>query len=210
MVRYTAYIRTSRKSQINGLEAQKDIIDRFIDQYGGEIINLYSEQESGRKDNRVELAKALDECKKKKSILLVAKLDRVSRRVSFIAKLMESSIDLKVAEMPNADTFQLHIYSALAAAEANMISVRTKQALAVKKAQGVVLGRGDKLEVAKAARNYANSMMPTINDIKDIGIKSYNGIAKELNTRGILSRNGNNWSAAQVKRLIGYSDLVSV
>ena len=134
---YVSYIRTSLKSQNNGLEAQQRVIDSYIASNGGNVVQCYVEQVSGAKNEREELNKALAHCKRTGATLLVAKLDRVSRRVSFIASLMESSINLKVAELPNADPFQLHIYAALAEQERKLISQRTKAALNVLKSKGV-------------------------------------------------------------------------
>ena len=203
-MRYVSYIRTSTKSQTNGLEAQRTSLDQFLKSYDGIQIAEYCEQESGSKDNRIELQKALAHCKKEKATLLVAKLDRVSRKVSFIATLMESSISLKVAEMPNSDTFQLHIYAALAEQERQMISQRTKAALAVKKAQGVILGRGDKEKVAQEAKEFALTITPSVELLREQGIKSLNGIAKGLNKMGITTRSGGVWQAIQVKRTLSY------
>ena len=201
-MKYISYIRTSTKTQHNGLEAQRNAIERFIYMSGGEVIKVYMEQESGAKDNRTELSKALAQCKKLKATLLVAKLDRVSRKVSFIATLMESNITLKVCDMPHADTFQLHIYAALAEQERQMISQRTKAALAVKKAQGVVLGRGDKVQVAKDARTFALTILPQIDAIRANGVKSLRGIAKALNAKGIKARSGGVWESKQVSRIL--------
>ena len=202
MMQYISYIRTSTKTQLNGLEAQRDAITRYIDMSGGEVLMEYMEQESGSKDNRIELSKALAKCKKMKATLLVAKLDRVSRKVSFIATLMESNIKLKVCDMPHADTFQLHIYAALAEQERQMISQRTTAALAVKKSQGVILGRGDKLQVAKDARTFALTILPYIDEIKANGVKSLRGIAKALNEKGIKARSGGSWENKQVGRIL--------
>jgi DNA invertase Pin-like site-specific DNA recombinase len=201
-MQYISYIRTSTKTQHNGLDAQRNAIERYIDMSGGEVIKEYMEQESGSKDNRTELSKALAQCKKLKATLLVAKLDRVSRKVSFIATLMESNITLKVCDMPHADTFQLHIYAALAEQERQMISQRTKAALAVKKAQGVVLGRGDKVQVAKDARTFALTILPQIDAIRSSGVKSLRGIAKALNEKGIKARSGGVWESKQVRRIL--------
>ena len=201
---YICYIRTSTKSQTNGLEAQRNSIDQFLKSYDGVQIAEYCEMESGSKDNRIELQKALAHCKKIKATLLVSKLDRVSRRVSFIATLMESSISLKVAEMPNSDTFQLHIYAALAEQERQMISQRTKAALAVKKAQGVILGRGDKEKVALEAKTFAQSLVPHVEQLAEQGIKTMYGIAKALNEMGVTSRSGGKWQANQVQRTLSY------
>ena len=137
-----------------------------------------------------------------KATLLAAKLDRVSRKVSFIATLMEYNITLKVCDMPHADTFQLHIYAALAEQERQIISQRTKAALAVKKAQGVVLGRGDKLQVAKDARTFALTILPHIDEIKANGIMSLKGIARCLNEKGIKARSGGLWRDIQVSRIL--------
>ena len=85
------------------------------------------------------MQEALRLCQENNAVLLVAKLDRLSRRVSVISKLMET-VSFRVATMPNADEFQLHIYAALAAQEARFISERTKSALKVAKEKGVKLG----------------------------------------------------------------------
>ena len=201
-MQYISYIRTSTKTQHNGLDAQRNAIERYIDMSGGEVIKEFMEQESGSKDNRTELSKALAQCNKLKATLLVAKLDRVSRKVSFIATLMESKITLKVCDMPHADTFQLHIYAALAEQERQMISQRTTAALAVKKSQGVILGRGDKLQVAKDARTFALTILPYIDEIKANGVKSLRGIAKALNEKGIKARSGGSWENKQVGRIL--------
>ena len=203
-MRYVSYIRTSTKSQTNGLEAQRTSINQFLKSYDGIQIAEYCEQESGSKDNRIELQKALAHCKKEKATLLVAKLDRLSRRVSFIANLMESSLSLKVAEMPNSDTFQLHLFAALSEQERQMISQRTKAALAVKKAQGVILGRGDKEKVAQEAKEFALTITPSVERLREQGIKSLNGIANGLNKMGITTRSGGKWQAIQVQRTLSY------
>ena len=104
--------------------------------------------------------------------------------------------------MPHADTFQLHIYAALAEQERQMISQRTKAALAVKKAQGVVLGRGDKVQVAKDARTFALTILPQIDAIRASGVKSLRGIAKALNDKGIKARSGGVWESKQVSRIL--------
>ncbi len=199
---YISYIRTSTDKQNLGLDAQRNTIANYISSNGGDIVAEYVEQVSGAKNDRKELNKALAQCKKEGHTLLVAKLDRISRRVSFIANLMESNVQFKVAELPNADPFQLHIYSALAEQEKLLISSRTKQALAIKKAQGVELGKHGKVLAKKnhkAKMDFVNKVMPTILEIKDSGINTYNGIAKELNTRRIPTVNNGKWYAATVK-----------
>ena len=132
MASFVAYYRVSTERQGKsglGLAAQKRKIEQFLtppDQLIGEFCDI----QSGRRDNRVELAKALALAKREAAKLIIARLDRFSRRVSFIANIMEQGISLCCAEMPNASDFQLHIFAALAQEERRLISERTKAALA--------------------------------------------------------------------------------
>ena len=204
MTNYIAYLRVSTKTQHNGIEAQQNAINAFLASYGGSLIDTYSEQVSGAKDEREELNKALKACKRHNAVLLVSKLDRLSRKVSFIAQLMESSIQLKVAELPQADTFQLHIYSALAEQERKLISDRTKQALAVRKSQGVKLGSPLNEKRSTDAREFAEKIVPVIDDLKSQGYKSLRQIASRLNEIGYNSFSGGKWHPQSVKNTLGY------
>ena len=137
-----AYYRVSTKQQGKsglGLAAQREIIGKFIGE-DKDLIEEYEEVESGKKDKREILWKAIAHAKREKAKLLIARLDRFSRRVSFIANLMEEGIGLTVAEMPTATDFQLHIFAALAQEERRLISERTKAALQQAKKRGVSLG----------------------------------------------------------------------
>lgn len=204
MTTYTVYIRTSTSSQLNGLEAQQAAVDRFISSYGGTIEATFQEQESGTKDNRQELLKALAYCKKHKTTLLVSKLDRISRKVSFISTLMESSIDLRVCDLPNSDTFQLHIYAALAEQERKLISRRTSEALAVRKAQGVKLGCPLPQFSSDGAVTFALKLKPIIEDLREKGITSLGKLASELNSLNIPTRAGGKWYPTTVKNTLSY------
>ena len=116
MTRYVAYFRVSTASQGRsglGLAAQKTKIGEFLGN-GDEIIAEYVEVQSGKSDSRTELWNAIAHAKKHSARILIAKLDRFSRKVSFIAGIMEQGIGLVVAEMPHATDFQLHIFAALA------------------------------------------------------------------------------------------------
>lgn len=130
MKTYIAYIRTSTRRQDLGLEAQQGIINRFIND-DDIVLETFSEQESGSKNERVELNKAILSCKKNKAILLIAKLDRLSRNVAFISSLLETDVEIAVADMPNADRFTLHIMASVAQQELSAIQKRTKEALDV-------------------------------------------------------------------------------
>src|SRR5205823_5306411 len=141
------YLRVSRQSQGDsglGLEAQQRDMDIFLSTYATnpEVIATFTEVQSGADDSRPELTKALTLVRSTPDCeLLVAKLDRLSRRVSFIAKLLEDKrARFRVASMPHADAFQLHIYAALAEQEREFISRRTIAALGAAKARGTKLG----------------------------------------------------------------------
>lgn len=200
---YVSYVRVSTNKQNLGLDAQRATINNYIKSCGGDVVQEFVEKVSGTKNDRIQLNKALSLCKKEGHTLLVAKLDRISRRVSFIANLMESKIQFRVADLPNADNFQLHIYSALAEQERALISRRTKEALAVRKQQGVILGSHGKVLAQRnkaSKRAFATNVIEMVQSIRESGIKSYTGIAKELNNRGIKARSGGKWYAQQVKR----------
>ena len=201
---YIIYRRTSTSGQNNGLEAQQNAIEAYLNAYGGSVVASYTEQVSGAKNNREELQKALKACKKTGATLLVSKLDRLSRRVSFIALLMESSIQLKVCEHPEADTFMLHLRAILSEEEARQISSRTKAALAVLKSKGVKLGNPKAQEQRGVAENFAKQIAPTFKKLQAQGITSLYAIAKSLNEEGIKTFTGGKWHPNTVKRTLGY------
>ena len=147
MKQFILYTRVSTKRQGDsglGLEAQERDIKQYLENNATvppEGIGSFCDVESGSKADRPELNKAIEQAKQTGATLLVAKLDRLSRSVAFIANLMEDKkLDFTVAIMPRADKFQLHIYAALAEEERRFISIRTKSALAEAKARGVKLG----------------------------------------------------------------------
>ncbi|PBN41101.1 recombinase family protein, partial [Sphingobium sp. D43FB] len=123
-----------------GLEGQQQCVAEFVANRGAQIVAQVTEVESGRSNSRPELARALDLCRRHGATLLIAKLDRLARKVSFIADLMERDVPFIACDRPNASAFELHIFAAMAEQEAREISVRTKVALAAAKARGVKLG----------------------------------------------------------------------
>ena len=147
MRKFVSYKRVSSKEQSKsglGLEAQERDIQLFLENYAEtpcEVVGEFVEVHSGADDDRPELNAAIALAKKENAVLVVSKLDRLSRRVSFLASLMEEKgLDFKVAQMPYADRFQLHIYAALAEQERSFIASRTTAALQAAKARGVRLG----------------------------------------------------------------------
>jgi DNA invertase Pin-like site-specific DNA recombinase len=204
MEKYVAYYRVSTKGQARsglGLAAQREIVGRFI---GTDkvLVGEYEEIESGRKDNREVLWTAIAHAKREKAKLLIARLDRFSRRVSFIANLMEEGIGLTVAEMPTATDFQLHIFAALAQEERRLISERTKAALQQAKKRGVELGKNGKVLAARNREEKERFREYLLEQIPDASMMTLSEIARQLKESGQLTRRGNGFSLQSVGRYV--------
>jgi len=205
-MRYVAYLRVSTERQGKsglGLAAQRLIIDRFL-KPDDELLADFVEVQSGRNDERVELWKAISHAKRHDAKLVIAKLDRFSRRVSFIAGIMEQGIGLVVAELPNATDFQLHIFAALAQEERRLISERTRSALAEAKRRGIVLGRNGRVLAVKhreEARHRAETLRATLAPMMSAGL-SYGEMARQLNARGVKSPNGGKFHPQQIANTV--------
>jgi len=199
-----AYYRVSTKQQGRsglGLAAQREIIGRFI----GEdkvLVSEYEEIESGRKDKREFLLTAIAHAKREKAKLLIARLDRFSRRVSFIANLMEEGIGLTVAEMPTATDFQLHIFAALAQEERRLISERTKAALQQAKKRGVELGKNGKVLAERNREEKECFREYLLGQIPNASMMTLSEIARRLKESGQLTRRGVGFSLHSVGRYV--------
>jgi len=196
-----SYIRVSTQQQGKsglGLEAQREAIAKFADAERLSVTHEFIEVESGKGadalDKRPQLAAALAEAKQQKCPVAVAKLDRLSRDVHFISGLMAQKVAFVVTELgADVDPFLLHLYAALAEKERALISRRTKDALAAKKAQGAKLGN-PQLVAAAAERDVL--LEPVL---KELAGQSLRAIGTELDRRGIKSWSGKPWSAPSVK-----------
>jgi len=141
--KFIAYYRVSTERQGQsglGLEAQQAAVEDYLDGGSWELIESYTEIESGKRNDRPELARAMAACKKHKATLVIAKLDRLARNVAFVAGLMESGVDFVAADNPHANKLMVHLLAAFAEHERDQISARTKAALGAAKARGVQLG----------------------------------------------------------------------
>lgn len=213
-----AYYRVSTARQAGsglGIEAQKAAVAGYATASGGVIGEEFTEVESGRCTERPVLAKAIAACRARRAVLVVAKLDRLSRDSHEISGLMKQ-VDFRCADMPNADPFQLHIFAALAEQEARAISARTKAALAAAKARGVKLGnphlQPGSSETAKVAREAlqasaqakASRVLPYVEAARKAGAVTLKEIADALTARGVAtpSRRGASWHPAMVTRVI--------
>ncbi|AMV19636.1 recombinase family protein [Planctomyces sp. SH-PL14] len=131
-MKLVTYIRVSTQRQGRsglGLSAQENAVREFAAQHDAKIVGSFTEVESGRDDERPELAKAIAYAKRQRATLIVAKLDRLARSVRFVSTLMESGVEFSAADMPFANRLTLHIMSAVAEDEARRISERTTAAL---------------------------------------------------------------------------------
>jgi DNA invertase Pin-like site-specific DNA recombinase len=216
--RYVSYYRVSTKRQgVSGLglDAQRDAVRRFV--CGGDLIAEFEEVESGKRDDRPALDAALRECRLRGATLLIAKLDRLSRSVTFLSKLIDEKADFVAVDMPQANTLMLHIMSAMAQHEREMISQRTKVALKAAKDRGIKLGgrRGTtriedhgeagrlrSAEVRSAmSSTRASEIGEVLTSLNAEGVTTLKGMASALNERSIPAPRGGQWCAGQVKRI---------
>jgi DNA invertase Pin-like site-specific DNA recombinase len=202
-----AYHRVSTASQGRsglGLEAQRAAVETFAKAEGFEIVETFTEVETGKGsdalDRRPQLKAALKVAKKLKCEVAVAKLDRLSRDVAFIAGLMSQRVPFIVTALGrNVDPFTLHIYAALAEQERRMISQRTSAGLQAAKAKGVKLGNQQVADAnAAAAKARAEALRPVLEELAG---QSANAIAKALNERNVATPTGSPWSAKTVIRV---------
>jgi len=208
MTDFIAYYRVSTDRQGEsglGLSAQRETVSRYIEMVGGDLIDEFTEVESGGKRNRPELDAALARCKRRKASLVIAKLDRLARNVHFISGLLESGVEFVACDNPNANKMMVQMLAVFAEHEREMISRRTREALKEAKARGVKLGSYGK-ELGRrnkeGANTYAKELAPIIHEIKSAGVHTAKGIAIALNDRGIKGRLGGRWHAQSVINLL--------
>lgn len=214
-----AYYRVSTQRQGRsglGVDAQRARVEHFAMAEGFQLIGEHVEIETGKGndalDRRPHLAQALAAARQARCPVIVAKLDRLSRDVAFISGLMASRVPFIVAELgADADPFMLHLYAALAEKERQLISERTKAALAARRAQGARLGnrRSPAAAAAKGraaslgqADRFAGEIIPIIRIIQRAGITSLRGIAAALEARGVRTARGGAWQVSNVRNII--------
>jgi len=225
MTNYISYIRVSTKKQGYsglGLEAQTAAVTNFVNGHG-KLLASYCEVESGKKSDRPELTKALAHARRSKAILVVAKMDRLSRNVAFLSALLESSVEFVAVDNPHANRLTVHILAAIAEHEAKATSIRTKEALQAAKARGTLLGsnrpghwegrehlRQAGMRKAIKAATLVNrttrigiysDLVPLIKDLRNQGI-TLQAIAAKLTELGHETRRGKAWNHVQVLRLL--------
>lgn len=214
---FIAYYRVSTAKQGKsglGLEAQREAVRAFLNGGSWTLADEFTEVESGKRNDRPELAKALQACRVYGARLVIAKLDRLSRDAHFLLGLEKAGVDFVAADMPMANRLTVGIMAMVADEERRMISARTKAALAAAKARGTKLGgnRGTVLSASARkkgravqtvrARERADDLAPLLETIRGEGVTSLRGIAVALTKRGVPTPRGNTtWTAMQVARL---------
>lgn len=220
------YIRVSTQEQGEsglGLEAQVAAISAYTQSTGGELVKVYKDVESGRKTTRPQMQAAIAHAKRVRGKLVIAKMDRLARNAHFITGLQESKVDFVACDNPHANKLTIGILAVIAEHEADVISQRTKAALAAAKARGTLLGsarpdhwtgREDRrldgalagAAAAKVKRDaeagpvYAQAA-PVIHQMAAEG-ESLQAIADHLNAQGLSTVRGLPWNRMQVSRVL--------
>ena len=214
---YVSYLRVSTQEQKKsglGIEAQREIIRHYAEIDGAEILQEYVETESGKEtENRPQLQEAIRFCQHHNCVLVVAKLDRLSRDVEHIFKLQKQLGDrFKSCDLPGSDSLTLSIFAGLAQREREIISIRTRQALKAKKAQGAILGKPENFSTKgrkagaltmkiKALANQSNTRATRLIERCRSSEMSFEKIAQELNRNGFKTVRGKEYKRATVKML---------
>ena len=218
--RFVSYIRVSTTRQgISGLglEAQQQAITGFLNGGSWELVGEFIEIESGKNNGRPRLLEALALCRRKKATLIIAKLDRLSRNVAFISKLMDSDVDFVAVDFPEANRLTVHILAAVAEYESRMNSTRTKEAMAIAKiTRGAIFGTNNlpkgrcekgivasKLSNQNRADLFCKDMLPIIHSHLAAGM-NLSQIARQLNADGEPTARGHigRWTAQGVKNVL--------
>ncbi len=221
-----AYYRVSTDKQGQsglGLDAQRASVELHARSVGAEVIAEFQDVESGRKADRTGLAAALATCRARRATLLIAKLDRLARSVAFISNLMEGGVDFVAADMPSVNRLTVHVLAAVAEHEREMISQRTKAALAAAKVRGTKLGNprlpatgtlaaapvpvtpGGRTRAVAAQVRAVAAYGPAIQAARDAGALSLGDYAQALQAARLPApQGGDRWSRPSVARVLRY------
>src|SRR3546814_152091 len=216
--KFVSYLRVSTERQGRsglGLEAQREAVEQYLNGGRWELLEEYVEVESGKRDDRPQLDRAMHLCRVTGATLVIAKLDRLSRDAHFLLGLQKAGVDFVAADMPDANRMTVGIMAIIAQHEREQISARTKAALQAAKRRGQRLGnpngaahlRGLGNDAAvKAVKQQAQAraadLVRYVEEIRAGGITSARGVALELNRKEIKTPRGGKWHPTSVKRLM--------
>jgi DNA invertase Pin-like site-specific DNA recombinase len=212
---FIAYYRVSTQRQGRsglGLDAQREAVAAYLKSSGGQLAGEFTEVETGKGANalgkRPQLRAALDECRRAKATLLIAKLDRLARNVHFVSGLLEAQVQFVAADMPTADRTMIQIYSVMAEFEARQISARTRAALAQAKARGVALGRAGAANLHPHVEAQKRAASASVERLRGqfLGYRArgltQRQMVEDLNMLGISAPRGGSWRLVQVQRAL--------
>ncbi|MBE0547771.1 MAG: recombinase family protein [Rubrivivax sp.] len=216
--RVVAYYRVSTERQGRsglGLEAQREAVRRYLVDSRAELLAEFQDIETGKGSNAMErrpgLREAVALAKKRRATLLIAKLDRLARNVHFVSGLMETGVQFRCCDFPTADRTMVHIYAAMAEHEGRRISQRISEALQAKKARGEPVGNPASLQPhntarATAAAAFARKLRPTLRAYRAANL-TQRAMVEALNSAGIKTAQGGEWSLVQVQRVLARTGL---
>jgi DNA invertase Pin-like site-specific DNA recombinase len=223
--KHVAYYRVSTARQGRsglGLEAQKQAVADYLKSRKA-ALREFTEVESGKHNDRPELARALQLCRQTGATLVIAKLDRLSRDAAFLLSLRDSKVEFVAADMPNANRLTVGVMALVAEQEREAISRRTREALAAYKrrqqrdpslrplgnpngaAAMLAKGKGNRAALAAIsarADRHAGELRPVIEELRADGVTSLEGLAAALNERGMQTPRGARWYASSVRNLL--------
>lgn len=205
---FISYLRVSTDRQGAsglGIEAQREAVERYVASVGGTLLSENVEVETGRSATRPILLQSIALCRKHRAVLLIARLDRLARSVSFIASLIDSGVEFVAADNPAANKLVVHMMAAFAEFERDQIAARTKAALAAAKARGVVLGANGKVLAAAnraEADRFAETLRRPVQSAFAQGAKTLKDVARHLNDAGFTTPEGSRWSPQSAHRIV--------
>lgn len=212
LVAYTRVSTGKQQASGLGLEAQQQAIQNYAARTGQPIIATFTEVESGAVRDRPQLAAALDLCRRKKAVLLIARLDRLSRSLAFIAQLLEAGVDVRAADVPEANRLTLHLLAVFAEHERTIIRERTRAAMAAAKARGTILGKNGAVLAAehkRLAADFAETIRPQVEAVLSTGVVTTRQIADGLNAVGVATREAGRWHHSGVSKLLRRLDITT-